>query len=232
MTPPSQHSTLSDMHKYTFCAGTMLRPGKASFKRRTIALTRTSIATDPGATGRHAYTLHAFRTTHLDEPESSRLGLSATSVICIPAETDYDDIGEGKRMPYALYASGTGSFRAGLGLDQYEKKTSWILGMGDLDTFTAWLDMLKEVVREIRASASQRLPAAAAAGKAVIGNASQQTMDANITRLDAQVDRLPRRASLASTRAISHARPRRPKSQTQPSLRRLRSLRTSRLLPV
>ncbi|GAA5875203.1 hypothetical protein JCM3774_004168 [Rhodotorula dairenensis] len=192
--------TLADLHKYNLAAGTNVRQGKASFKRRGVALTRTSIPAEPGTFADHAYTLHAFRTTHLDEPESARLRLSATSVICIPTETDYTNVGEGKtRLPYALYVSGTGSFRAGLGLDQYEKKTSWILGMQDLDTFTSWLDMLKEVARELRASASQRLPSVVAAGKTAIGHASQRTMDANITQLDAQLGRPLRRPSSTST---------------------------------
>ena len=144
--------------------------------------------------------MHAFKTTHLTEPESSRLRLSATSVICVPSDSDYGNIGEGKtRLPYALYISGTGTFRAGLGFEHDEKKTSWILGMQDLETFSSWLDMLKEVVREVRAAATQRLPARVASGKAAIGDASQRTMDANIAHLDAQLGTPRRRDSLASS---------------------------------
>ncbi|GAA5982726.1 hypothetical protein JCM10908_006762 [Rhodotorula pacifica] len=191
---------MSDLHKYTFTASTMLRSGKATFKRRTIALTRTGVPTEVGTMTRHAYTLHAFRTTNLAEPESARLRLSATTVVCVPSDADYVNIGEGTtRLPYALYVSGTGSFRAGIGLDQYEKKTSWILGMQDVETFSSWLDMLKEVVREVRASASYRLPAAIAAGKATLSDASRRTMDAGIVQLDAQLQSQPRRGSLASS---------------------------------
>lgn len=196
----SSPSTLSDLHKYTFSASSRLRSGRATWKRHTIALTRTTHQDDSGGLPTHEYTLHAFKTTHLTEPESARLRLSATSVICIPSDSDYGNIGEGKtRLPYALYISGTGTFRAGLGCDHAEKKTSWILGMLDLETFSSWLDMLKEVVREVRAAATQRLPAHVAAGKAAIVDASQRTMDANIVQLDAQLGAPQRRASLASS---------------------------------
>ncbi|KWU45219.1 hypothetical protein RHOSPDRAFT_33163 [Rhodotorula sp. JG-1b] len=192
--------TLSDLHKYTLTPSSRLRSGKAAWKRRTIALTRTPLQDDAGGLATHEYTLHAFKTTHLTEPESARLRLSATSVICVPSDSDYGNIGEGKtRLPYALYISGTGTFRAGLGFDHVEKKTSWILGMQDLETFSSWLDMLKEVVREVRAAATQRLPAHVAAGKAAIGDASQRTMRANIIQLDAQLGAPQRRGSLASS---------------------------------
>lgn len=196
----SPRSTLSDLHKYTFTTSSRLRSGRATWKRRTIALTRTTLQDDSGGLATHEYTLHAFKTTHLTEPESARLRLSATSVICVPSDSDYGNIGEGKtRLPYALYISGTGTFRAGLGFDHVEKKTSWILGMQDLETFSSWLDVLKEVVREVRAAATQRLPAHVAAGKAAIGDASQRTMKANIIQLDAQLGAPRRRGSLASS---------------------------------
>ncbi|POY75021.1 hypothetical protein BMF94_1997 [Rhodotorula taiwanensis] len=143
--------TLADLYKYTFTASTMLRAGKATFKQRFIVLARSKSGAEIAPS--HEYTLHAFRTANPAEPESARLRLLPSSKLSIPCLQDYNNIGEGKsRLPYAILVTGKGSFRGGRGVAALERDTSWILGMEDQDTYSSWIDALRENVRELVAA--------------------------------------------------------------------------------
>lgn len=183
MSPPDipQLRTLADLYKYTFTASTMLRAGKATFKQRFIVLARSKSGAEIAPS--HEYTLHAFRTANPAEPESARLRLLPSSKLSIPCLQDYNNIGEGKsRLPYAILVTGKGSFRGGRGVAALERDTSWILGMEDQDTYSSWIDALREIVREL---------VAARQGFSHVAAASQRVSDVAEARAEAAGWRAP-----------------------------------------
>ncbi|BGP20608.1 hypothetical protein JCM10213_007142 [Rhodosporidiobolus nylandii] len=137
---------LADLFKLSTSPATILRPPKLVFRPRLITFSRTF----PSASSAPTFTLSSYKTRALSERETSRLTLSASSVVCAPAEGETPTRSHGGRA-FAIKVTGLCDALSQDGHGRTERKTSsWIIGIDDLDEYTRWMAALKGAVRELK----------------------------------------------------------------------------------
>lgn len=146
-------SLSADLYKLGSAPTSLFRSTtRVLFRPRFVSLTATHPHTAQGDTT--SYHLHAFKSRHPSERETSRLQLTPASVVCVPAAMELPARSADGRS-YAVKVTGRNTPT----MNQTGAATSWVIGMDDEAIFREWLERLKDAVRELSGpqGAQQRL---------------------------------------------------------------------------
>ncbi|GAA5995656.1 hypothetical protein JCM11641_006666, partial [Rhodosporidiobolus odoratus] len=138
---------LADLYKLSTSTTTILRASKLVYRPRLVSLSRTSSPSP-------SFALSSYKTRALTERETSRLTLTASTVVCAPADGETPTRSHGGRG-FAIKVTGMVDALVPDGSGRTERKSSgWVIGMDDLEVYTEWMSMLKGAVKEMKGEAS------------------------------------------------------------------------------
>lgn len=128
----------------------MYSPRFITLTRSSTAGLRLSMASTSSALPSASYAVHSYSTRALSELETSRLVLSAHSVVCAPAEGEAPSIDRDGRA-FAIKISGSIDALAKDGTARVERRPgTWILGLDDQESWTQWMKSLRAAVSELK----------------------------------------------------------------------------------